>query len=314
MREARSVDISVVIPVSSEIGDLTEIYRRFSEQLGRSGHRYEFIFVADGVGRKTFEILEELQREHSHVKIIKFNRVFGEAISLSAGFEMARGDIIITLASFMQTHPEDLSALLAEIEAGADMVIGWRYPRVDPMLNRWQSGVFNWITRRLTKFPLHDLNCSLRVMRRKVVEAIPVYGDQFRFLPILAHRQGFRVKELQVRHVEERGTTGFYGLGSYVRRLMDILTLFFLVKFTKKPLRFFGLIGSTLLGLGLIINLYLTVVRLLGHAIGDRPLLLLGVLLMVLGIQVVSIGLVGEIIIFAHAKKIKEYHIEKILE
>jgi glycosyltransferase involved in cell wall biosynthesis len=314
MREARSVDISVVIPVSSEIGDLREIHRLFSEQLERYGRRYEFIFVADGVDPRTFELLEELRRRHADIRIIKFNRVFGEAISLSAGFEIARGEVIVTLASFLQTHPEDLPRLLQEVEAGADMVIGWRHPRIDPALNRWQSSVFNWITRRLTKFPLHDLNCSLRVMRRQVVSAIPVYGDQFRFLPILAHRQGFRVKELPVRHLEERGTTGLYGLGSYVRRLMDILTLFFLIKFTKKPLRFFGLIGSTLLGLGLIINLYLTVVRLLGQAIGDRPMLLLGVLLMVLGIQVVSIGLVGEIVIFSHAKKIKEYHIEKILE
>ncbi len=306
--------ISVVIPVVSEIGDLREIHRRFSEQLKRYGRQYEFIFVAAGIDRPTFEVLEELHDRHPEVKIIKLNRVFGEAILLSAGFETARGEIIITLASFMQTHPEDLPRLIQEIETGADMVIGWRHPRIDPTLNRWQSSVFNWMTRRLTKFPLHDLNCSLRVMRRQVVSVIPIYGDQFRFLPILAHRRGFRVKEMQVRHVEERGTTGFYGLGSYVRRMMDILTLFFLVKFTKKPLRFFGLIGSTLLGLGLIINLYLTVVRLLGQAIGDRPMLLLGVLLMVLGIQVVSIGLVGEIIIFAHAKKIKEYHIEKILE
>ena len=306
--------LSVVIPVSSEIGDLQEIHRRFSEQLERYGREYEFIFVADGVDPQTFELLEEIRHRHADVKIIKFNRVFGEAISLSAGFEIARGEIIITLASFMQTLPEDLPKLLQEVEADADMVIGWRHPRVDPVLNRWQSSVFNWLTRRLTKFPLHDLNCSLRVMRRQVVAAIPIYGDQFRFLPILAHRQGFRVKELQVRHVEERGTTGLYGLGSYVRRLMDILTLFFLVKFTKKPLRFFGLIGSTLLGSGLIINLYLTVVRLLGQAIGDRPMLLLGVLLMVLGIQVVSIGLVGEIIIFSHARQIKEYHIEKIVE
>jgi glycosyltransferase involved in cell wall biosynthesis len=308
------VDISVVIPVSAESGDLEEIYRRFSGQLDQTGHSYEFIFVADGVTGQTFQVLQALQREHTTVKIIKFNRVFGEAVALSAGFDKASGEIIITLAPFMQTHPEDLPKLLDEIKTDADMVIGWRYPRVDPLINRWQSAVFNWITHQLTKFPLHDLNCSLRVMRREVVTAIPVYGDQFRFLPVLAHRQGFRVKEIQVRHVEERGATGLYGLGSYVRRLMDILTLFFLVKFTKKPLRFFGLIGSTLLGSGLAINLYLSAVRLLGHPIGDRPMLLLGVLLMVVGVQVVSIGLVGEIIIFAHAKQIREYHVEKVLE
>jgi glycosyltransferase involved in cell wall biosynthesis len=314
MREARLVDISVVIPVSRNSGDLEEIYTRFSQELREAGQSYEFIFIDDGAGQETSQTLKGLQEQYPSVKVIKFNRVFGEAVALSVGFEKARGEIIITLASFMQVDPHDLHKLLEEIDAGCDLVIGWRYPRVDPVLNRWQSSVFNWITRRLTTVPLHDLNISLRAMRRKVFEAIPIYGDQFRFLPILAHRQGFRVKEVKVRHVEEMGQTGIYGIGSYVRRLIDILTLFFLVKFTKKPLRFFGLIGSALFGVGFLINLYLTVIRLMGNRIGDRPLLLLGVLLIVLGIQTVSIGLVGEIIIFTHAKKIKEYHIEQILE
>lgn len=308
------VDISVVIPVSGNSGDLEEIYTRFSQELRETGRRYEFIFIDDGADQESSQTLKGLQEQYPSVKVIKFNRVFGEAVALSVGFEKARGEIIITLASFMQVDPHDLHKLLEEIDAGCDLVIGWRYPRVDPLLNRWQSSVFNWITRRLTTVPLHDLNISLRAMRRKVFEAIPIYGDQFRFLPILAHRQGFRVKEVKVRHVEEMGQTGIYGMGSYVRRLIDILTLFFLVKFTKKPLRFFGLIGSAIFGIGFLINLYLTVIRLMGNRIGDRPLLLLGVLLIVLGIQTVSIGLVGEIIIFTHAKKIKEYHIEQILE
>jgi glycosyltransferase involved in cell wall biosynthesis len=308
------VDVSVVIPVSGQSGDLEEIYSRFSEALEAAGRSHEFIFIDDGVGGQTFQVLKHLQERHPSVKVIKFNRVFGEAVALSVGFEKARGDIIITLASFMQTESRDLHKLIDQIEAGCDLVIGWRYPRVDPLLNRWQSAAFNWITRRLTKVSLHDLNCSLRVMRRGVVEAIPIYGDQFRFLPILAHRQGFRVKEVQVKHREERGKTGIYGLGSYVRRVIDILTLFFLVKFTKKPLRFFGLIGTALFGAGFLINVYLTVVRLMGSAIGNRPMLLLGVLLMVLGIQTFSIGLVGEIIIFTHAKEIKEYNVEQILE
>ena len=308
------MDVSVVIPVSGHSGDLEEIYSRYSRALEKTGRSYEFIFIDDGVGGKTIQVLEGLRDRYSAVKVIKFNRVFGEAVALSVGFQKASGEIIITLASFMQTDPRDLHKLIDQIEAGCDLIIGWRYPRVDPLLNRWQSAAFNWITRWFTKVSLHDLNCGLRVMRRKVMEAIPIYGDQFRFLPILAYRQGFRVKEVQVRHLEERGKTGVYGLGSYVRRLIDILTLFFLVKFTKKPLRFFGLIGAALFGVGFLINIYLTVVRLMGSAIGNRPMLLLGVLLMVLGIQTFSIGLVGEIIIFTHAKEIKEYNVEQILE
>jgi glycosyltransferase involved in cell wall biosynthesis len=282
--------------------------------LKEAGRDHEFIFIDDGVGGKVFQTLQRLQETHDHVKIVKFKQDFGEAVALSVGFEKARGDIIITLASFMQTDPADLHKLLKELEDGADLVVGWRYPRVDPLLNRWQSAAFNWITRRLTSLPLHDLNCSLRVMRRRIIENIPIYGDQFRFLPVLAHRQGYRVKEVQVRHVEEMGQTGIYSLGSYVRRMIDILTLFFLVKFTKKPLRFFGLIGAALFGAGFLINVYLTIIRVMGSPIGNRPMLLLGVLLMVVGIQTFSLGLVGEIVIFTHAKEIKEYNIEQFLE
>jgi glycosyltransferase involved in cell wall biosynthesis len=308
------MDISVVVPVSGHFGDLEEIYTSFSRELDRTGRQYEFIFVDNGVGGRSYQLLQRLQERQPTVKVIKFNRVFGEAVALSVGFQKARGDVLITLASFMQTHPKDLHKLLKEIDDGSDLVIGWRYPRIDPFLNRLQSYAFNWITRRMTAFPMHDLNCGLRVMRRKVVDEIPIYGDQFRFLPILAHRQGFRVKEVQVRHEQELGKTGVYGLGSYVRRLLDILTLFFLIKFAKKPLRFFGLIGSTIFGAGFLINIYLTIIRLMGNRIGDRPLLLLGVLLMVVGIQMVSIGLVGEIIIFTHAEKLKEYNVEEFLE
>jgi glycosyltransferase involved in cell wall biosynthesis len=308
------VDLSIVVPVSGHWGDLEEIYTSFSRELQNAGRSFEFIFIADGVPEETFHTLRGLQEQHSNIKLIKFKRTFGEAVALSVGFEKASGEILITLASFMQSDPRDIHKLLDEIESGSDLVVSWRYPRVDPILNRLQSSAFNWFTRRLTKVPLHDLNSSLRAMRRKVVESISIYGDQFRFLPILADRQGFRVKEVQVRHVEERGETGFYGLGSYVRRFIDIMTLFFLVKFTKKPLRFFGFIGTVLFGLGLLINGYLTVVRIMGSSIGNRPLLLLGVLLMVLGIHTFSIGLVGEIIIFSHAKEIKEYNIEQLLE
>lgn len=308
------MDVSVVVPVSRQSGNLDEIYALFSRELEETGKQYEFIFIDDGVGGETFQALRRLKEQYPSIKIVKFKQDFGEAVALSVGFEKARGDIVITLASFMQTDPQDLHKLLKELDDGADLVIGWRYPRVDPFLNRWQSAAFNWITRKLTKLPLHDLNCSLRVMRRKVVENIPIYGDQFRFLPILAHRQGYRVKEVQVKHVEEMGETGLYSIGSYVRRMIDILTLFFLVKFTKKPLRFFGLIGTALFGVGFLINVYLTVIRLLGSPIGNRPMLLLGVLLMVVGIQTFSLGLVGEIIIFTHAKEIKEYNIESFLE
>ena len=165
----------------------------------------------------------------------------------------------------------------------------------------------------MTGIEAHDLGCGVIAMKKEVALSLDVYGDLFRFIPLLAYQQGYRIGEIKVPHIKRRKKSGFYGIGVYSRRLLDILTLFFLVKFTKKPLRFFGLIGFGIFGAGTAINMGLTIQRTMGKALADRPMLILGVLLMVLGIQLFSIGLIGEIIIFTHAQKVKEYKIDEIL-
>jgi len=311
-----SLDVSVVVPITNgELKDFLELVSKVSEQLDALGKSWEFIFVNDGSGPEISRSIEKVREAFPGVRAITFHHEFGEAVALTAGFERARGEYILTMASFMQVAAEDVSKMLAPLENDYDFVSAWRHPRVDPFLNRFQSLAFNWMTRLITKVAFHDLNCNFRSMRRKVIEEISVYGDLYRFLPVIAKRQGFRITEVKVHHLEERGKTGFFGFGMYIRRFLDILTMFFLIKFTKKPLRFFGLIGTGFFGSGFFICLYYAYGKIAYMmSLRDKPMLILGVLLIVLGIQTISLGLIGEIIIFTHARTLKEYQVDQFLE
>ncbi len=306
------VHVSVIVPVTGEARDLEAITSGLAQVFATLGKRHEVIFVDDGSAH--FQALLEVKAAHPEIKVIRFNQGFGESVALSAGFEVARGDYIVTMPPYLQIEPTEVVKVVRLLDEGYDFVSGWRYPRIDALLNRVQSAAFNLITRVITRSRFHDLNCNVRGMRRKVIEAISIYGDQFRFLPVLAERQGFKVSEVKLVHREELGKTGFFGFGVYIRRFLDILTMFFLIKFTKRPLRFFGLFGSAILAVGLVINLVLVIQWMGGSTLTDRPLLILGVLLMVFGVQIISIGLIGEIIIFTHAKSIREYQVEKWLD
>jgi hypothetical protein len=204
--------------------------------------------------------------------------------------------------------------MLQEVEKGADYVATWRTPRVDSKWGSGSSHLFNSMVRGLTGVPLHDLNSGLRVLRRRLAKAVPVYGDLHRFWPVLAARKGFRVVEVPVQHLEERRGPGPLGVGAYARRALDLLTLFFLVKFTEKPLRFFGLFGAGALAAGGLLGGVLCVQRYFGRALSDRPMLIFAVLLIVLGIQLFALGLLGELIIFTRGKRLREYQVEKVFE
>lgn len=312
----RSVEISVIVPISERYDDLRELYLEYAREMSVSGYSFEFIFVLDGPNHNVLQTLKELKKEYAGIKIILLNRWFGEATALSAGFEEARGSIILTLASYFQVEPQEVHKLIKKlVEEGHDLVISWRYPRVDPIFNRAQSWVFHRLTQMLTGTKYHDISCGLRAIKQRVVKEIHLYGDLHRFLPLLACERGFKVAEVPVQQSRQDIKRRVYMPGVYLRRLLDILTLFFLFKFTKKPLRFFGLVGSAVSAAGALITGYLGLYRLLGlGGIAGRPLLILGVLLIVLGVQLFSIGLLGEIIIFTHARNTREYQIEEILE
>jgi glycosyltransferase involved in cell wall biosynthesis len=309
------VALSVVIPISERHDDLRELYDGYARELAATGQVFEIIFVLDRLERETLQTLKALKKEHPAITVITLSRWFGEATALSVGFEKARGTAILTLPSYFQVEPHQIHCLIQKFfEDRHDLVIGWRHPRIDAFFNRVQSRAFHWLVRALTGTRYHDVSCGVRVMTRRVAEEVQLYGDLHRFLPLLAYQRGFKIAEIPVQQSTRDSARRVQTPGIYLRRLLDVLTLFFLYKFTKKPLRFFGLVGSAVFGVGALLTAYLGVDRLLGVPLASRPLLVLSVLLMVFGVQLFSIGLLGEIIIFTHARGVKDYQTRDILE
>jgi glycosyltransferase involved in cell wall biosynthesis len=305
--------ISVIVPVTERYDDVGEMYREYKEALSQTGRAFEIIYVVEGNFQKAYLELKALKEKGEKLTLIKHSRTFGEAIAIHSGFLHASGEIIMTLPAYHQVDAAELPKLVQSL-GDNDMVIARRWPREDSGWNRLQTRAFHSIVRRMAGNICNDLGCSVRIFRRKILEEINLYGDLHRFLPVLCHKQGFRVKEIDMKQSTKENRVRTYAFGIYLRRMIDLLTVFFLIKFTKKPLRFFGLTGSALLAVGLTIILYLVVNRLaFDVALSDRPLLLAGILFVVLGLQIFAIGLVGEIIIFTHAREIKEYTVDEII-
>jgi glycosyltransferase involved in cell wall biosynthesis len=326
MRRARlraEPDVSVVIPIVERFGDLRQLYREFAAELDRLGKTAEFLFVMDESQKAALPVLRELQeeqRDDDEIVIITLGGSFGESAALTLGIERARGERILTLASYFQVDPSGLAAALAALDGGdggdggADMVVGRRHPRIDSSFNRFQSQMFHHLVGRLTGTRFHDISCGFKLMRRRVGRELNLYGGLHRFIPLLALSRGFSVVEVPLPQRDEDRGTRYHGTGAYLGRMLDILTVFFLTKFTRTPLRFFGLLGAGLFGFGFLVDLIAAVQKVFfGTGLADRPLLLLGVLLMVLGVQTLSLGLIGEIIIFTHARNIREYQVAEII-
>ena len=306
------IELSVIIPITERFGSISELYYKYKNSIETMGMSYEFIYTLDGEQPEALKELTELQ-DNEKLTIITFAKQFGEATALSAAFSKASGDIFLTLPAYQQIEVDEIPRLVASLK-DCDMVLARRWPRRDSLLNRLQTKLFNFLLRLSTDLKIHDAGCSARAFTRNIVEDIQLYGDLHRFFPVMAHRQGFRIIELEVAQSEKDVHQRLYSPGLYIRRLLDLLTIFFLIKFTKKPLRFFGLVGTTLFGLGVISSLYLIAERLFfDTTLADRPALFLSSLLIVLGVQIIAIGLIGEIIIFTHAKDLKEYKIDKII-
>jgi len=311
-----TLEVSLIVPVRSPQAEVREVVEALGGELARLGRSWECLLVFDGVRGEAWKAAEGLEARYpGQVRRIGLQQSFGESVCLSAGFESARGTLVLTSPPYVQVDPAALGPMLAEIEAGADLVAPWRHPRVDPWLNRAQSALFHWVLRRMMHVKFHDMNCYLRVMRRGVLEELVLYGDMYRFLPAIAFRQGFRVAEVKVRHLREWGGAGLFGLGVYARRLLDILGMMFLAKFTLRPLRFFGTLGGLVALAGTLLSGTIVVQHLvLGSGIWQRPLFMVGVLLGSLGVQIIGFGLVGEIIIYTQARHLREYRVESVHE
>jgi len=300
---AKKLDLSVVIPVYNERDSLPELHRQLTEVLESKGFAYELLFVDDGSRDGSSDVLESLAKNDTRVRVIQFQKNYGKSAALSVGFEAASGQIVATMDADLQDDPREIPALIQTLKKGYDLVSGWKKKRHDPINKRWPSKIFNWVTSRISGVKIHDINCGLKVYQYYVAKELHPYGELHRFLPVLAHLDGFTVEEKEVVHHPRKYGKSKFGASRFTSGFFDLLTVMFLSRYLKKPLHLFGILGILSFIGGFIIGVYLTVLRLSGHWIGNRPLLFLGILLMIMGVQFISIGLLGEMITASQTRK-----------
>ena len=298
--------ISVVVPLLDEERSLEALYAEIVAALEDRTDELEVIFVDDGSSDGSMSVLSRLHDEHTNVVVVHLRRNFGKAAALQAGFLEARGHLVVTIDADLQDDPAEIPKLLAKLDEGFDLVSGWKARRNDPFLRRLFSRIFNWSTGAISGVHLRDVNCGLKAYRAEVLKGMRLYGELHRFIPVLASYRGYRVAEIPVNHRARLHGRSRYGPERYVRGFFDLLSVTFMGRYRHRPLHLFGGIGLLMGGVGFIVLLYLTVEWFWGQAIGHRPLLTLGVLLMVVGIQFVSLGLLSELITSQHEERLSE--------
>ena len=298
--------ISVVVPLLNEERSLEALYREIADALEPLGHDYEVVFVDDGSTDASLAVLSRLHDETTNVVVIHLRRNFGKAAALQAGFVEARGDLVITIDADLQDDPAEIPKLLAKLDEGFDLVSGWKTRRNDPLARRLFSRVFNWVTGVISGVHLHDVNCGLKAYRAEVLHGIRLYGELHRFIPVLASYRGYRIAEIPVNHRPREHGRSRYGPERYLRGFFDLLSVTFMGRYKHRPLHLFGGVGVLMGAVGFVILLYLSIEWFWGQAIGQRPLLTLGVLLLVVGIQFVSLGLLSELITSQHEERLDE--------
>lgn len=332
--------ISIVAPAFNEAPTLKPLYQQIRDVMGIIGSTYEMIFVDDGSTDGSFDILQEIYQFHqgwastktdtrcpsnqefennrargtSQVIVLQFRRNMGKASALAVGFARASGDVVITIDADLQDDPSEIPNLLAKIEEGYDVVSGWKINRQDSWSKIILSRIFNRVVCWSTRLNLHDINCGFKAYRREVIQEFLVYGDRHRYLPILAHQNGFRVTEVPVKHLPRQNGKSKYGFERIPRGFLDLLSILFLNRYLKRPLHFFGILGFLCLITGIGINSYLTILWVIQKGIGFRPLLMLGILLMILGMQFFSIGFLGEMFANAFERLDRRYPIKRVLD
>jgi glycosyltransferase involved in cell wall biosynthesis len=296
--------VSIVIPGLNEAESLPELEKGIREALAGK-ETYELIFVDDGSTDDSWKVMNDLRRQNPCVRAVRLRKNFGKAMGLSAGFSRVRGDVVIMMDADLQDDPAELPKFIEKIDAGFDVVVGWKVKRLDPANRLVLTRIFNATVRWVTGVKLHDMNCGFKAYRREVIRTIPVYGDLFRFIPALAAWEGFRVTEIPITHHARKHGESRYGLERILRGFFDLLSISFLTKYSRRPMHLFGLIGLLMGTAGFLIDAYLTVLWFLGHKIGDRPLLLFGSILIVLGIQFFSMGFIVEFMTYLNQKRLR---------
>lgn len=314
MNRSEHIDISVVIPLYNEQDSLEELFRRVRDQLKAMNLSFEVIFIDDGSTDGSFDQLQKIHEQHREAKVYQFRRNYGKSAALALGFSKTRGDIIITMDADLQDDPSEIPTLIDKLNEGYDLVSGWKKQRHDPFIKKYTSRIFNKTTSWSSGLKIHDFNCGLKAYRKEVINSFQIYGQLHRYIPMLAHRKGFRVGEVVVRHHPRKHGKSKFGTSRFTAGLFDLLTVAFLDRFKKRPLHLFGIIGlfSLLAGMGICIYLafYWFFIE---SSLSNRPILFLGVLLIIVGVQFISIGLLGEMIT-EQTKKELEYSIKTSLE
>ena len=306
--------LSVVVPLLNEEDSLRPLMNKVTEAMVQLGYDYEVIFVDDGSTDGSFEELEKLHAEHRQVRVIRFRRNFGKAAAYAAAFPKARGRYIITMDADLQDDPNEIPNLIEKLEEGFDLVSGWKRRRFDPLGKTIPSKFFNWVTGRLSGISIHDFNCGLKAYRREVVNDVQIYGELHRYIPVLAHLEGYRIGEIPVQHHPRQFGVTKYGWARMLKGFLDLLTVMYLGRYMGRPLHLFGTMGIIFGLLGTIVNAYITSIWFrVGNIQHRHPLLFLGILLTVLGVQFVCTGLLADMVARS-ASPHEKYNIRQTLD
>ncbi|MFN3134706.1 MAG: glycosyltransferase family 2 protein [Candidatus Kryptonium sp.] len=304
--------ISIVIPLYNEVESLPELYSQIKEVVRANRYNYEIIFVDDGSTDGSLEVLKKLRQSDKNVKIISFRRNYGKSAALAVGFEHANGDVIITMDADLQDDPYEIPNLLKKLDEGFDLVSGWKKKRYDPITKTIPSKIFNFVVSTLTGIKIHDFNCGLKAYKKSVTKDIKVYGELHRYLPVLAHWAGYRIGEVVVQHHPRKYGKTKFGVSRFLKGFLDLLTVMFTTRYFKRPLHLFGTLGILIFVLGFGITFYLSLLKIIEDIpLSNRPLFILGVMLTIVGVQFISIGLLGEMITKAY-QHLETYSIKEI--
>lgn len=309
----KPTDISIVIPVYNEEENIGELYAKLSDVLHTITENYEIIFVDDGSTDNTFKVFRTLYKHDGFLKVIRFRRNFGKTAALSAGFKLAEGNIIITMDGDLQDDPLEIPHFIEKLEE-YDLIVGWKFNRKDPITKKIPSKIFNKLTAMLSGLNLHDFDCGFKAYRKEVVKNLNIYGELHRYIPALVHWRGYRVGEIKVKHHARKFGKTKYGVARLVKGFLDLITVTFLMQYIRRPFHLFGVLGLSSSFVSFILGLYLLYVKYgLGQNIGARPLLSFAILLALLGIQLISLGLLGELIVSTTKQPEECYNIRELL-
>ncbi len=294
--ELNSPEITVIVPFLNEQGTLQELHDRVESALSTTGKTFEMLLIDDGSSDGSLETALAISKADPRVRVFSLRKNCGKAAALQIGFEQAAGDYIFTMDADLQDAPEELPGLLEKLEEGWDMISGWKIKRNDPLSKTIPSKLFNWATSKIAGIRLHDFNCGLKLYRREVIKEIRIYGEMHRYIPVLANQRGFRVTEKPVQHYARKWGKTKYGASRLLKGLLDFLTVIFLQRYLRRPSHIFGGVGAVIGGIGFFVAVYLTILKICGQALGNRPLLLFSVLFILVGVQLISLGLLGEML------------------